>query len=76
MSMITSAPFHITQLHLWIAFALLIVVAVTMGAIFFFHWRNYGFRSSYTILAESVFIGVTLAILLSSVLGIISFSVF
>lgn len=74
--MIQPVLIQITPSFLWVVFTLLVLIAGIMCAVLFFHWRRYGFRSIYTVIAESVFVGVSAVLLLFALLSAVSFSAF
>lgn len=64
---------QIDKLVLWVLFVIAVFIFAVISSVLVYHWRAYGMRNHSIVFAQSLYISVSLLLLVGAVFSIISF---
>lgn len=69
-----TGPWEIPVFVIWIIFGLFMVIYTIVSGILIYHWRKYGMKTRPIIVAETIYIMISLVLIAGAILSILSYS--
>lgn len=69
-----SVSFHLSPFVLWGVFGVFLTLYLIVSGVLFYHWRAFGMKTKSIVLAESMYILVSLILITIAIFSILSFS--
>lgn len=74
LSSLSLAGFHIPAVIMWIGFIVMMIIVGIISAILWWHWRQYSLSKKQQFASQTLYFSVLIALIVSLVVLIISYS--